>query len=154
MYNPAAKTGLAGEMLGQVDRIVVARKLGEPDHVFVLDCLADRRPHADGKFFEIERPKQGVLHAANETFNRWELTEKSPDDGQSPSVKSSRRYERLRLKRGDRGDRPQRIFLVQPLQFNRISRRSRRLSVQRPMYAPSDAQRVQARSRGAGDSRV
>src|SRR6202034_2764473 len=76
MYNPAAKTGLAGEMLGQVDRIVVARKLGEPDHVFVLDCLADRRPHADGKVFEIERPKQGVLHAANETFNRWELTEK------------------------------------------------------------------------------
>jgi hypothetical protein len=26
----AAKTGLAGEVLGQVDRIVVARKLGEP----------------------------------------------------------------------------------------------------------------------------
>src|SRR5271170_2044358 len=78
MYDPAAKTGLAGEMLGQVDRIVVARKLGEPDHVFILDRLADRRPHADRKVFEIERPKQGVLHAANETFNRWELTEKIP----------------------------------------------------------------------------
>jgi hypothetical protein len=69
MNDPAAKTGLAGEVLGQVNRIVVARKFGEPDHVFILDHLANRRAHADRKVFKMERPKQGILHKANEIFN-------------------------------------------------------------------------------------
>src|SRR5271154_1738581 len=75
MYDPAAKTGLAGEMLGQVDRIVVARKFGEPDHVFILDRLANRRPHADRKIIETERLKEIIRQAASETFNRRELME-------------------------------------------------------------------------------
>ena len=46
---------------------MVARKLGEPDHVLVLDRLPDRRAHADREVFEIERPKQRILHTDNET---------------------------------------------------------------------------------------
>src|SRR5580658_6150524 len=71
MNDPAAKTGLAREVLGQVNWIVVARKLGESDHVFVLYRLANRRAHADRKVFEMERPEQRVLHTDNGTFNRW-----------------------------------------------------------------------------------
>ena len=88
---------------------MVARKLGEPDYVLILDRLADRRTHADRKVFEIERPKQRVLHAANETFNwRRPTIEPTAVSRRAPA----RRDERLRQKRGNRGDRPQRIFLV------------------------------------------
>src|ERR1700733_9834515 len=62
MNNSTAKTSLAREMLRQVDWIVIARKLGEVDHVFVLDRLANGRPHADRKIVEIERLKQ--LHGS------------------------------------------------------------------------------------------
>ena len=68
MNDPAAEAGLAGEMLGEMDRIVVARELGKSDHVLVLDRLADRLAHANSEVFEIERLKQWVLHATDETF--------------------------------------------------------------------------------------
>ena len=58
MNNSAAEASLAGEMLGQMDRIVVAGKLGETDDVFIFDRLANGRSHADRKIFEIERLKQ------------------------------------------------------------------------------------------------
>jgi hypothetical protein len=90
MHDPAAKTGLAREVLGEMDRIVVARKLGEADHVFVPDRLADRRPHTDRKILEMERLKQGVLHAANKTFNGWRsIRRRSVDERQiEPGVKT------------------------------------------------------------------
>jgi hypothetical protein len=58
MDDSAAKASFAGEMLRQVDGIVIAGELGEVDHVFIFDRLVDRRPHSDRKIFEIERPKQ------------------------------------------------------------------------------------------------
>jgi hypothetical protein len=45
-----------------MDRIVIARKLGKVDDVFILDRLADRRSHAERKIFEIERLEQRTLH--------------------------------------------------------------------------------------------
>jgi hypothetical protein len=58
MDDSAAKARLTGEVLGQMDRIVITRKFGEPNHIFIFDRLADRRPHADSKILEIERLKQ------------------------------------------------------------------------------------------------
>src|SRR5580698_4625504 len=62
MNDSAAEASLAGEMLRQVDRIVIAGKLGKADDVFIFDRLANRSPHADRKIFEIERLKQ--LHGS------------------------------------------------------------------------------------------
>src|ERR1700722_9821587 len=62
MYNSAAETSLACEMLRQMDRIVIARKLVEVNPVLILDRLANCRPHADREIFEIERLKQ--LHGS------------------------------------------------------------------------------------------
>ena len=45
-------------MLRQMDGIVITRELGEMDHVFIFDRLANRRSHADCKIVEIERLKQ------------------------------------------------------------------------------------------------
>ena len=64
MNDSAAKASLTREVLGQMDRIVVARKFGEPDDVFILDRLADRRAHAEREIFEIERLKQRQRRAA------------------------------------------------------------------------------------------
>src|SRR6202020_1669508 len=58
MNNSAAKARLAREMLRQMDRIVIARKLGEVDHVFILDRLMNGRAHPDRKGVKIERLKQ------------------------------------------------------------------------------------------------
>src|ERR1700722_13078105 len=68
--NSTAKARLAREVLRQVDWIVVAGKFGEPDDVFILDRLANRRPHADREVFEIERLKQRILHALTNDYGR------------------------------------------------------------------------------------
>ena len=88
-----------------MDRIVIARKFGEPDHILVFDRLADRRPHADSKIFEIERLKQ-----------RQGLTFSRP-------------------KQGDGGDRPHLVVIVQPSEFNGIGRQCQGLFVQRSVNA-------------------
>ena len=67
MNNSAAETSLASEMLRQVDRIVIARKLGEVDDVFIFDRLANCRAHADRKIFEVERLKEWSLHCGTRT---------------------------------------------------------------------------------------
>ena len=122
--DPAAEAGLAGEMLGQVDRIVVARQFGEADHVLVLDRLANRRPHAERKILEIERLKERQRQAASR-----------------PKVRNG-------------GERRQSVFIVQALQLNRVGGRRRRLPVQRSMNASGDEERVQPRSRRARDVRL
>ena len=85
MNNSAAKASLARKMLRQMDRIVIARKLGEVEDVFIFDCLADGRSHADRKIFKIERLKQlhgraaydrsagmaATGHALFSSYNRW-----------------------------------------------------------------------------------
>ena len=62
MDDPAAEAGLAGEMLRQVNRIVIAGQFGEADDVLVLDGLADRLAHADREFVEIIGLKRRLLH--------------------------------------------------------------------------------------------
>ena len=78
MDNSTAKASLAREMLGQVDWIVVAGKFGESDDVFILDRLANRRPHTDRKIFEIEGLKQRILHARTR-----------PETGENPSARDA-----------------------------------------------------------------
>ena len=53
VHDAAAEPGLAREMLGEMDRIVVARQFGEADDVLVLDRLAQRLAHAERELLEI-----------------------------------------------------------------------------------------------------
>src|SRR3984957_3330552 len=142
MNDSAAETSLAREMLRQMDRIVIARELGEMDHVFVLDRLANCRPHADRKIFEIKRLKQRILHArtnlkaAKNPSARDAANDELPRSGKAlPS--------RLGPKHGNGCDRPYRVFVVQMLQLNRISRRVQRLFVQGPVNASGNKEHVQ-----------
>jgi hypothetical protein len=47
-----AEPGLAGEMFGKMDRIVIARQFGETDHVLVFHRLQMSLAHADREVFE------------------------------------------------------------------------------------------------------
>ena len=61
LNDSSAKPGFARKMLGEMDRIVVARQLGKSDDVFILDGLADRLAHADREVVEIIGLKRRLL---------------------------------------------------------------------------------------------
>ena len=70
MHDAPAKPRLAREVLAEMNRVVIAGKLGEADHVLVLDGLADRLAHADREVFEIEDLKRGLLHRVRSVLQR------------------------------------------------------------------------------------
>ena len=89
--NSAAKAGLSREMLRQMDRIVIARKLGKVDDVFILDRLAGRRrSHAERKIFEIERLEQRILHVVTVATSKTER-KPTPLAGEPVGRKAPRR---------------------------------------------------------------
>src|SRR3984885_3221444 len=148
MNNSTAKTSLAREMLRQMDWIVIARKLGEVDHVFVLDRLANGRPHAERKIFEINRLKQRILHARPEPAKIGARPTPPTIELRRTGKKPPRR---LGPKHGNGGDRPNRVFVIQLLQLDGISRRVQRLLVQGPVNASGDEKHIQPGSRGPPD---
>ena len=62
MDDSLAETGLAGEMLAEVDGIVIARQFGKADDVLVLHGLAQRLAHPDRELFETKGLKDESGH--------------------------------------------------------------------------------------------